>query len=452
MPQIRRSDRQAGQSAPEPSTSPLRTLRTLKGWNRRPNAGDRSRLPHPEPDQSEPVPVPQSVPSESTSVPVPQSVPSESDLVLVPPEPDPAAFFEESSPINPEPVLPVYRVPPGPNRRDFVPRNAAVPKFDSRTRDGRTARRTHQDELTRQESAAERVRARDARLDQEWEENVRKYGEDEARRRQYEEWQVLKNLEKLDTSEAEELARENLNANPLITVAVQYRVDKKVCWQTNISEKPLDEFDLAGVEQQLDNAIEIQHELEQGWRTTSIIAIVKSKHSRAVRKQQTMKDLSAVQWIAVAELIVAEATAWKPQLTVIINITAEADANMTKIFKLRATKRSRDEVSDPLESDPLTPTPKPSRRIRTNQLMDQADTRAAAGEDVGKFHKRLTDRWLCSDERCINSTHGKGWCFVDWGGDHYNMNEKQHVQWAKAIMQGDLHVSIEQPPRTLYLH
>ena len=457
MPRTRRSDRQAGQSAPEPSTSPLRNLRTLRGWNRRPNAGDRSRLPHPEPDQSELVPVLQSVPPTSTPMPVPHSVPSESDSMsvpqLVPPEPDPAVFFEESSPIIPEPILPVYRVPPRPNRRDFVSRNVdAAPNFDSRTREGRTARRAYQDELTHRESAADRVRVRDARLDQEWEENVRKYGEKEARRRQFEEWQVLKNLQKLDTSDAEELAREELNANPLITVAVQYRVDRKVCWQTNVSEKPLDEFDLASVEQQLDNAIETQHGMEQGWRTTSIIAIVKSKHSRAVRKQQTMEDLSPPQWIAVAELIVAEATAWKPQLTVSINIAAEADANMTKLFKLRATKRSRDEVSDPVESDPFTPTPRPPRRVRTNQLLDQAETRVAAAEEVGKYHKRLTDRWLCSDERCINSTHGKGWCFVDWGGDHYNMDEKQHVQWAKAIMQGDFHVSIEQPPRTLYLH
>ncbi|MCJ1471286.1 hypothetical protein MMC07_009934 [Pseudocyphellaria aurata] len=32
------------------------------------------------------------------------------------------------------------------------------------------------------------------------------------------------------------------------------------------------------------------------------------------------------------------------------------------------------------------------------------------------------------------------------------MDEKHHVQWAKAIMQGDPYVTIEQPPRTLYLH
>ena len=124
--------------------------------------------------------------------------------------------------------------------------------------------------------------------------NVRKYDEDEARRRQYDKWQILKDMQKFNTSDAEELVREKLNVNSLIIVAMQYRVDRKVCWQTNIFEKPLDEFNLVDVEQQLDNAIETQHEIEQDWRTILIIAIVKSKHSCVVRKQQTMKDLSFV--------------------------------------------------------------------------------------------------------------------------------------------------------------
>lgn len=131
-------------------------------------------------------------------------------------------------------------------------------------------------------------------MDNEWEENVRVYGEEEARRRQYEKWQCLKDMRKLNTSDAEEMAREDRDANPLITVTVQYRVDKKVCWQTNVTEGPLDEFNISEIEQHLDNAIETQH-IEQGWQTTSIIVIVKSRHSRVVRKQQTMDDLSVVQ-------------------------------------------------------------------------------------------------------------------------------------------------------------
>ena len=58
MPSIRRNDHQVGQSALESSTSSLRTLRTLRSWNRRLNADDRFRLPHSESDQSESVLVP----------------------------------------------------------------------------------------------------------------------------------------------------------------------------------------------------------------------------------------------------------------------------------------------------------------------------------------------------------------------------------------------------------
>ena len=220
---------------------------------------------------------------------------------------------------------------------------------------------------------------------------------------------MLKDLQKLNTSDAEKLVKKKLNVNSLIIVAVQYCVDKKICWQTNIFEKSLDEFEIIDVKRQLNNVIEIQHDVEQKWQTISIIVIVKFKHSRAVRKQQTMKDLSAVQWIAVADLIVIETTEWKPQLTIIINIFAEIDKKMTKAFKNRAVgwKRSRDEISDSLEFDSLISTSKPSRRIRINHLLDQAEACGAAEENVGKFHKRLTDRWFCNDKRCINSTHGK---------------------------------------------
>ena len=150
----------------------------------------------------------------------------------------------------------------------------------------------------------------------------------------------------------------------------------------------------------------------------------------------------------VDNLCISEGRNWKPQLTVIINISAKADKNMVKAFKkvsgVSGWKCSRDKFSDPIDTD-LTISKPSQRRVCTNNLLNQAEIRAAAGEDTGKFHKQLTDCWLCNNERCINSTHQKGWCFVDWDGDHFNIDEKQHVQWAKTIMQGDLYVTIEQP-------
>ena len=122
-------------------------------------------------------------------------------------------------------------------------------RFDDRSVQGRTAVKTHCDQLDCQASATAQLRARNAQLDQEWENNVRKYGEAEACRHQHKEWQILKDLQRLDTSDAEEMAQQDKEANSLITVTVQYCVDKKVCWETNIAEKPLDEFNIVDLEQ-----------------------------------------------------------------------------------------------------------------------------------------------------------------------------------------------------------
>ncbi|KAL8906111.1 MAG: hypothetical protein Q9171_006402, partial [Xanthocarpia ochracea] len=78
--------------------------------------------------------------------------------------------------------------------------------------------------------------------------------------------------------------------------------------------------------------------------------------------------------------------------------------------------------------------------------------RAEADEAVGKENKRLLDRWMCNDERCINSKLGRGYCYIDVGGAHYNMDQNQQLKWAKAIQQGETGVSIEIPPRSLYIN
>lgn len=435
MPQSRRGGRQAGQGASEPSTPPVRASRS-RGGRREKLAGGQQRLA-----VSESPVVPE------THLPVVEPrVPSPKPRGGLPvPEPR----LRVSVPRLPEP-----RIPSRPNRRDFVPEleedMSEVPELDAHAAAGKASRGGDREHSDRRANAKSRVEAKEARMDKEREEHVRKYGEEEARRRQHEEWRHRKEMRKPNTLSAEEMAREEREANPLITVAVQYRVDKKVRWQTNISERPLDEFDISETERHLDKFNETQHGTEQGWHTTSILVSIKSRHSRAVRKQQTMDDLSLIQWASIVDLIIAEGREWKPQLAVMIKISADADKNMVKAFKKASgaagSKRSRDQLSD---NESSTAAPNPPRRMRTQKLLDQAVVRAMAGEDVMRFHKRLTDRWLCSDERCINC---KGWCFVDGGGDHFSMDAKQHVRWAKAIMQGDPHVSVEQPPQTLYLH
>lgn len=77
--------------------------------------------------------------------------------------------------------------------------------------------------------------------------NIRKYDENKIHRRQYKNWKVSKNLQKFDTSKTKKFVREKLNVNFLIIVAMQYRVDKKICWKTNIFEKLFNKFNLTEI-------------------------------------------------------------------------------------------------------------------------------------------------------------------------------------------------------------
>ena len=206
--------------------------------------------------------------------------------------------FESCLPVS-ELCLPVPCIFSRPDWQNFVPvlekNMPKVPEFYARIAAGKAICRGYRKDLDCRTNAESQVRARKAQIDREWEENVLKYGKKEAYRCQYEEWQCLKEMRKLNISDAEKIVRENREANPLITVTVQYRVDRKVCCQKNITEGPLDQFNILEIEQQLDNAVDTQHSIEQRWQITLIIVIVKSRHSRAVWKQQTIDDLLAVQ-------------------------------------------------------------------------------------------------------------------------------------------------------------
>ncbi len=70
-----------------------------------------------------------------------------------------------------------------------------------------------------------------------------------------------------------------------------------------------------------------------------------------------------------------------------------------------------------------TPSEGVRRRTRTNNLLDAAKERAEAAEAVGKENKRLLDRWIYNDERYINSNLSRGYCYINVGGAHYNMDQ-----------------------------
>lgn len=248
---------------------------------------------------------------------------------------------------------------------------------------------------------------------------------------------------------------EENKANPLITVSLEYRVDKKHTWSTNFAECRLEEFKISDLEFELDEAIKMRGGSQQGWFTHSIVAVVKAKGHGAVQQKQPMDELSGLEWIKASALIVREAKAFKPIVTISITVNAEADKEMIKLYKKAQLKQAHADLSsdpqDPEESS--TPRATGKRLIRTDKLLDQANIRATAAEEVGKYNKQLLDHWVCNDPRCANANtkFDKAWCWVEIEtGDHDNMDQAQQFKWAKAMQQKDPVASIEHPPANLY--
>ena len=93
------------------------------------------------------------------------------------------------------------------------------------------------------------------------------------------------------------------------------------------------------------------------------------------------------------------------------------------------------------------PPPDKKRVTRTDKLLDAARERAKALAAVGNYDKTLLDRWQCRDQHCRNID---GFCFVDFGGKHFDIDSVQQLKWGKAMARGELGVSIKRPPTDVY--
>jgi hypothetical protein len=101
-------------------------------------------------------------------------------------------------------------------------------------------------------------------------------------------------------------------------------------------------------------------------------------------------------------------------------------------------KRAHSSIESPMSS----PVP---RRTRTVQQEERQAERRDRNEEAGDFSEQLLDRWMCLKDTCINH---KAFCFVDYGGQHYSMDNTIRESWAKAISRGN--TSVERPPEVLY--
>ncbi|KAI4237290.1 MAG: hypothetical protein LQ349_001964 [Xanthoria aureola] len=216
---------------------------------------------------------------------------------------------------------------------------------------------------------------------------------------------------------------------PRTDVSACLRVDKKAIWQYPLGLSFLNDFNFDDLEKKVDHELEKGGYFKLGAEIKLVVVQVKAVYNRATWKNQSMDELSFAKWIKVHDLIINQANAFpsQPMVEIRFSINAETNPELVKQSKKLAAAAER------LEDTP-------------------SEERAEADEAVGKENKRLLDRWMCNDERCINTKDGRGYCYVDIAGAHYNMDQNQQLKWAKAIQQGETGVSIEIPPRSLYIH
>lgn len=283
-------------------------------------------------------------------------------------------------------------------------------------------------------AAAARVRERREREQKEWDQEVAQYGESRALQRLGFERKAAQDEDMLLTSELDDMEIDEDIANPDILVAGALRVNTKLEWSHSLGKFRHSDFNIWEFEELLNDAIEKRGGYEKGWKLVKFMATVRSTHRSARPNPQSMDDLSETEWFKVSQVILEQAQQWRPEMSVKIEVFAEVEKGAT--YKKNTQSQPRDD----------TPTP-PSRITRTDQLLNRANERADALAAAGNYDRELMEHWECKDKRCRNTA---GWCFVDYSGEHFNMDHTQQAMWAKAISTNEPNVSVFRPPTSLY--
>lgn len=84
---------------------------------------------------------------------------------------------------------------------------------------------------------------------------------------------------------------------------------------------------------------------------------------------------------------------------------------------------------------------------RTDRLLSQQAARNEAATGVEAQHKLLVDKYQCYDSNCPNE---KGFCYTDWGHNHFAVETVQLDRWARCLHAGNTDCTLEQPPRDLF--
>jgi hypothetical protein len=205
---------------------------------------------------------------------------------------------------------------------------------------------------------------------------------------------------------------------------------KVVKWQGKIGEEWLQgQFRTDSLDLELNKAIEKNRLLEP----SEITVVVRSSHRKGTRQLISLEELSQELWDAKVETLLKEEHL--RYLGYKLDVYAEFYCRPSETI---VQKRAYSSIESPMSS------PMP-RRTRTIQQEERQAEQRNRNEEAGDFSEQLLDRWTCLKDTCINH---KAFCFVDYGGQHYSMDNTIRESWAKAISKGN--ASVEQPPEVLY--
>jgi hypothetical protein len=85
------------------------------------------------------------------------------------------------------------------------------------------------------------------------------------------------------------------------------------------------------------------------------------------------------------------------------------------------------------------------RRTRTVQQEEFIADKRDKNEKAGDFSEQLIDKWICTNDRCMNH---KGFCFVAFDNKHHSFDTTQREAWSRAIIRGT--ATLDMPTEALY--
>ena len=269
---VRFADQQEG----SPSRAPTRKVSSSSSKN---SKGKQPQRPPPPPSFQKKTPPPR--PQKQTPPPPPLEEDEEDDdddkeprlPFLPPPRPEHEEDEEDNEHEGVERLLDLERRRPNGNRDRYGLRAWKI-EYDAALQD--------------RADAARRIDAQQKAKDDAWEAEVAQFGPEEAARRRRLEREARKDADRLLTSDIEEMKLEEQIANPTLKVSVAVRIDKKLTWSKVFGQTDLKSFNIWDFELELYKEIEKQGGSE--WNLTQRLVSVRSIHSRARWRRQSVDD------------------------------------------------------------------------------------------------------------------------------------------------------------------